>query len=220
MIVYNTELLQREEVPRNRFELIQILRRDPDRYRGRVTTYDIQDSGVGYLLATQDAQQSETFSSLISSLAAVDVDLRCCTGQMLHDIARGRYLIGYNLLGSYAQHAVASGADIGVIMPQDVTLALSRTALISAFAANREEAHLFLDFLISDVGQSVLAEGSNMLTVHPAVSGPLGPDGQTGPLRQIQLNPSLLVYLDDHKRDRFLTEWLGLLAPERLPSLE
>ena len=220
VIVYNSELVPQAEVPRTRFDLIQTLRRDPERYRGRVTTYDILDSGVGYLLATQDARQSGTFSTLIASLAAVEVELRCCTNQMLHDIARGRYLIGYNLLGSYARDAVAKGANIGVVMPQDVTLALSRTALISAHAANPEEAHLFLDFLISDVGQSVLAGRSNMLAVHPAVSGPLGPDGQTGPLRQIQLNPSLLVHLDDHKRQRFLREWLGLLTPERLPLLE
>ncbi|MGP1253134.1 MAG: extracellular solute-binding protein [Kiloniellales bacterium] len=220
VIVYNSELVPRAEVPRTRFDLIQTLRRDPERYRGRVTTYDILDSGVGYLLATQDARQSGTFSTLIASLAAVEVELRCCTNQMLHDIARGRYLIGYNLLGSYARDAVAKGANIGVVMPQDVTLALSRTALISAHAANPEEAHLFLDFLISDIGQLVLAERSNMLAVHPAVSGPLGPDGQTGPLRQIQLSPSLLVHLDDHKRRRFLTEWLGLLTPERLPLLE
>ena len=220
VIVYNRELVPQADVPRNRFDLIQTLRRDPERYRGRVTTYDILGSGVGYLLATQDGLQSGTFSTLIASLAAAEVDLRCCTNQMLHDIARGRYLIGYNLLGSYAQNALASGAAIGVVMPQDVTLALSRTALISARAVNPEEAHLFLDFLISRAGQSVLAERSNMLAVHPAISGSLGPDGQTGPLRQIQLSPSLLVHLDDHKRRRFLNDWLAVLTPERLPLPE
>ena len=220
VIVYNPTLVPPEDVPRTRFDLIRTLRAHPERYRGRVTTYDILDSGVGYLLATQDALQSGSIATLTASLAAVEAELRCCTNQMLHDIARGRYLMGYNLLGSYAADAVAQGADIAVVMPRDFTLALSRTAVVSAHAVNREAAHLFVDFLISEAGQLVLAERSNMLAVHPAVSGPLGQDGQTGPLRQIRLSPSLLVYLDRHKRERFLRDWLSLLAPDLVDAVE
>ena len=213
VIVYNPALIPPEHAPRTRFDLIQTLRENPDLYRGRVTTYDIVDSGVGYLLATQDALQSGTFATLIASLAAVETDLRCCTAHMLEGIASGRYLIGYNLLGSYAQDAVARGASLEVVMPRDFTLALSRTALVSAHAAHPDEAHLFLDFLISEAGQRVLADQSHMFAIHPSVSGLLGQDGQAGPLRQIRLSPSLLVYLDDQKRERFLLEWLSLLAP-------
>ena len=213
VIVYNPALVPPEHAPRTRFDLIRTLRENPDRYRGRVTTYDIVDSGVGYLLATQDALQSGTFATLIASLAGVETDLRCCTALMLEGIASGRYLIGYNLLGSYAQDAVARGASLEVVMPRDFTLALSRTALVSAHAAHPDEAHLFLDFLISEAGQRVLANQSHMFAIHPSVSGLLGQDGQAGPLRQIRLSPSLLVYLDDQKRERFLLEWLSLLAP-------
>ena len=45
------------EAPRNRDELITLLRENPDRFRGRIGTYDVRTSGFGYLVATQDSPQ-------------------------------------------------------------------------------------------------------------------------------------------------------------------
>ena len=60
VIVYDREGLKPEEVPRNRFELVDLLRQT-ERFRGRIGTYDIESSGVGYIFAFEDASQASTW---------------------------------------------------------------------------------------------------------------------------------------------------------------
>ena len=61
VIVYNRDLVPPDEAPRTRFDLIDLLRPADSRYAGRVATYDIEDSGLGYLFAFADSQQATTF---------------------------------------------------------------------------------------------------------------------------------------------------------------
>ena len=64
VIVYNRDLVSPDEAPRSRFDLIDLLRPAGSRYAGRVATYDIEASGIGYLFAFADSQQATTFGSL------------------------------------------------------------------------------------------------------------------------------------------------------------
>src|SRR3546814_14551119 len=117
------------------------MREHADTYRGRIVTYDSEESGVGYLLATQDAVVGGVFGSLLEALGRNDVVLKGNTSEMLEGIAAGRYLIGYNVLGSYAQVWAERNSSIGIVLPSDYTLTISRTALISTEAAHHQEAH-------------------------------------------------------------------------------
>src|SRR3546814_9400931 len=103
VIVYNRDLVPPAHVPDTRFDLLRLIREQADTYRGRIVTYDIEESGVGYLLATQDAVVGGVFGSLLEALGRSQVVLKGNTSEMLEGIAEGRYLIGYNVLGSYAQ---------------------------------------------------------------------------------------------------------------------
>ncbi|HEX6119805.1 MAG TPA: extracellular solute-binding protein, partial [Dongiaceae bacterium] len=58
VIVYNRDLVPPAEVPRSRFDLIDLLRPEDNPFMGRIATYDIERSGVGYLFAFMDAQQA------------------------------------------------------------------------------------------------------------------------------------------------------------------
>src|SRR3546814_13034768 len=91
---------------------------------------------------------------------------------MLEGIAEGRYLIGYNVLGSYAQVWAERNRSIGIVLPSDYTLAISRTAIISAAAQHPQEAHHFLDYLLSVRGQRVLTDKGRLFAVRPEVTGP------------------------------------------------
>src|SRR5215813_14828251 len=53
--VYNKRLLKAEEVPQSHADLIKLLKANPDRFKGKVTSYDPERSGIGFLLITQDA---------------------------------------------------------------------------------------------------------------------------------------------------------------------
>ncbi len=211
VIVYNPALLAPEEVPRTRFELLDALRGPDSRLRGRIATYDVATSGVGYLFATQDSRQSGTFGRLIEALGRSDVQLGCCTAPMIEAIASGEFLIGYNLLGSYARALIEDGVPVEMVLPEDYTLVLSRVALIPQAAEAPELAGSFIDYLLSQRGQQRLSDLGGIYAIHPEVTGggtlTALQEKATGPLQPIRIGPGLLVYLDAMKRERFLEEW-------------
>ena len=157
VIVYNRELVPEAEAPRSRFDLIDLLRPADSRYAGRVATYDIEDSGLGYLFAFADSQQATTFGRLIEAFARSGAIATCCSAEIIDGVAEGRYLVAYNVLGSYALDRAAEDPRIAVVAPEDYTLVLSRAAMIPKGAANPAAAGLLIDFMLSDAGRAALA---------------------------------------------------------------
>lgn len=102
-IVYNKRLLPADQVPQTRVELIKLLQSDPAKFKGKVTTYDIEKSGVGFNYLTQDARVNpEVTWELVGAMGALNPKLQSSTGAMMERISSGENLIGYNILGSYA----------------------------------------------------------------------------------------------------------------------
>ncbi|MDP2079738.1 MAG: ABC transporter substrate-binding protein [Pseudotabrizicola sp.] len=188
-----------EDVPRTRRDLIALLRDNPDRFRGRVGTYDPAVSGAGYLFAAQDARLSDTFWRLAEVMGRLDARLFCCSVDMIDEVRAGRLLVGYNVLGLYTQAQGAEG--ITVVELEDFTLTLLRTALIPRTAPEPEAATDFMRFLLSAEGQALIASGDGLAAVEEAAF-------ERNPhLRPIRLDPGLLANLDAVSRNRFLTEW-------------
>lgn len=210
VMVYNRDSMPAADVPRTHLELAELLRRDADRYRGRVGTYDVRLSGIGYLLAFNDARQTTTtYGRLLESLGRAQVVVRCCTSQILDEVAAGRLLIGYNMLGSYAYERVRRGQPIGIVMPADYTLVLSRGAMIPVHAPNPLLATRFINYLLSERGQFVGRSQSFFFGLDgSAPPGIEGPDIVTaGIARPITVGPTLLAVQDAARRQRFLEDW-------------
>ncbi|NCT11386.1 MAG: ABC transporter substrate-binding protein [Rhodobacterales bacterium] len=188
-----------EEVPRSRRDLIALLRDNPDRFRDRVGSYDPTISGVGYLLAAQDARLSDTFWRLAEVMGRLDARLYCCSGDMIDAVRDGELLVAYNVLGSYAE--ANAGHDIAVVEMEDFTLTLLRTALVPAVSERPELALDFLGYLLSPQGQALIDAGVGL----PAVDA--GVFERKPHLRPIRLDPGLLANLDAITRLRFLGEW-------------
>ena len=188
-----------ETAPRSRRDLIALLRDNPDRFRGRVGTYDPAISGAGYLFAAQDARLSDTFWRLAEVMGRLDAQLYCCSSDMIADLASGRLMVGYNVLGSYA----LAGGQVGyqVIELEDFTLTLLRTALIPRRSENPDGAEDFIRFLLSLPGQALVSEGAGLPLVEAAAFD------RKPHLRPIRLDPGLLANLDRITRKRFLEEW-------------
>ncbi len=219
VIAYDPRVLTAEAVPRTRFDLLAMLRADPARFRGRVGTYDIEESGVGYLMASQDSLRASTYGRLIEAFGRAQVELVCCTGDLLDGIESGELVVAYNVLGSYAAARVAGGAPLAIVAPGDYTLVLTRVAMIPRTAGNVPAARRFLDFLFSRDGQALLTTRAGIPALHPDVDLPgSGVDWQRraqGPLRPVQLGPGLLVFLDRQKQSRMLGEWRASVRPVR-----
>ncbi|MEX0368975.1 MAG: ABC transporter substrate-binding protein [Ruegeria sp.] len=207
MVVSATALTE-AEMPRTRQALITLLREQPDRFRGRIGTYDVSLSGLGYLFATQDARTSETYWRLMELMGGLDLQLYCCSGAMIEQVADGEIFVAYNVLGSYARARADLADRIVVIDPEDYTHLMMRSAILLNDAAQPELAEAFVDHLIT-------AAWSNPPTPEYPFRHPLGAPGPSESARRpIQLGPGLLVYQDREKRKRFLGEWVSALRQE------
>ena len=208
VMVYNRDELPRDEVPLSRFDLIDRLRPNDSRFAGRVATYDIEQSGLGYLFAFADAQQASTYGALLEAFGRSRAVATCCSAELIDAVAEGRYLVAYNVLGSYALARAAIDPRIGVVAPQDYTLILSRGAMILKGAQQVAAARAFIDFLLSDQGRSVLAETHLIASLDDTDTvGFTSPLEDATVLRPIPLSPTLLVGLDRMKRELFVRQW-------------
>ncbi len=200
-IVISTKAFGDLPLPKTRQDLISILREHPDRFRGRVGTYDVRSSGLGYLFATQDARTSETFWRLAEVMGHLDIQLYCCSGAMIDDVSSGKIAVAYNVLGSYAMARRDAKANIHIITPQDFTTVMLRTALIPTTAQRPALAGQFIDHLIR---AAWLDETTDNYPFPDINRDPLASNTS---LRPIRMGPGLLVYLDKLKKRQFLNEW-------------
>ncbi len=208
VMVYNRDLVPPSEAPQSRFDLIDLLRPDNTRYAGRVATYDIEASGLGYLFAFVDAQQATTFGALFEAFGRSGAVATCCSAEIIDGVADGRYLIAYNVLGSYAIAAAERDRRLAVVAPSDYTLVLSRAALIPKDAPNAADAGRLLDYILSPAGQAALSR-ARLVVPLDGKDGSLfeDADGAGSTLRAIPLSPALMVGLDAHKRRLFIERW-------------
>lgn len=190
--------------PSSRQELINALRENPEIFQGRIGTYDIRSSGLGYLFATQDARISETYWRLTEVMGSMDTQLYTSSSQMIEDVENGTLAIAYNVLGSYAANQNGrSGFEI--ILPADFTTVMLRTVLIPSTSESPENAARFIDHM--------------MYQVYVAQTSPLsGPTGLSqideNTAHRIRLGPGLLVFLDQFKKASFLSEWQSAILQD------
>lgn len=215
VIAYNKRLVPVADVPRTHDAFERLLRSRTDFYSGRVSTYDPALSGFGYLELTQDFHvRRGDLWSLAGALGAVGVRQHTSSRPLLADVESGRSLFVYNALGSYALKLAARNPDIGVIMPEDYTLVVSRIALITREARQPHAAKLLLDFLLSAEGQRELADAYMAPSREDVMPLP-GSKPPPAIARPVRLAPALLANLDSIKRERFLARWKKALEDGR-----
>ena len=208
--VYNRHLLPEARVPRTHEALTRALTADPDTWKGKLAAYDPERSGAGFLFLTQDIQVTPRTWDLVRAMGQVGVKLYTSTGTMLDRVVAGEQVLAYNVIGSYALERAKREPVLGVVLPSDYTIVLSRIAFIPRTARHPSAARLFLNFLLSADGQRRLAAQSLGPARVDAQLGPAPADGRAT-LRPIQVGPELLTYLDQIKRARFIKQWQRVL---------
>jgi len=206
--VVNRRLIPAAQVPRTHEAFEQLLRGRRAALTGKVATYDPARSNVGYLYLTEDHAITRDTRSLVQAIAATRPMLSRTTKPMLDAVATGRIAIAYNVVGPYALTRALRDPRIRVVFPRDYTIIASRVAFITRDARHPAAARLFLDFLLSRTGQTLLAR-QWLLPVRGDVRAPRLSSEQQRPIR---VGPQLLVNLDTIKRRRFLADWRATLA--------
>jgi iron(III) transport system substrate-binding protein len=215
-IVYNKRLVAADEVPKTHADFTKLLNSKPDKFQKKVTTYDAEKSGVGFMLVNQDAKLNPAFWDLVKAMGARGVNLRSSTGTMMERISSGENLIGYNILGSYALTRAKKDPSIGIVFTTDYNLVLSRLAFVAKNAKNPNAAKLWLDYLLSKRGQTITAEQAELYSIRTDITGKdsgvafakeLG-----SAVKPIPVSADLMAGLDQAKRLEFLKQWQTTLG--------
>lgn len=211
VIVYHKPSFEALDLPNNRAELIALLKSSEAQLYGRVATYDVERSGLGFLFLARDREHSRDIWELVSAFGIAGVKLYTSSSAILDRVADGRFALGYNILGSYAQSWASRKPELGIILPEDYTVVMSRIALVPEGAANPELGKAMLSFLMSREGQTIMSRDVRLPALHPDVGGPNTASAMRerfGPqLRPVSISPGLVVYLDQVKRARFIARW-------------
>lgn len=231
VMAYQPRLLPAARAPQTRSQLLALLRERGSPLHRRIGMYDAALSGLGYLLATQDARLDSTAGVLLAAMGAAGVVLGGPIVPLLEQLDQGRLALVYNVPASYAQARIAAGSGLRVIYPQDYTLLTTRAAVIPATGGQAALARQFLDGLLSPPGQALLSRETGLLPIREAVGAgrdgralaagtdsPASPSGvRTAAWRPLVPGLGLLVYLDPLKRQRFLQAWRAAVQPPGAP---
>jgi len=194
--------------PTTREELITLLRNEPDRFTGRVGTYDIRRSGAGYLFATQDSRNTDSYWRLTEVMGRLDAKLYSSSADMISDVADGHLALAYNVVGSYAASRLGSTPGIRIVPFVDFLSVMLRTVLIPKTAANPVQSGLMIDFLAELNSRPYLTELTNL---PPINRDELEANSAARPIR---LGPELLVFLDRLKKETFVRSWVSSIEQE------
>lgn len=212
VFAYNRRLMQPGWiVPETHSELVRFLNLHADALRGKIATYDPAVSAVGYLYLAQDREANHNTWDLVSAMGAAGVQLYPATEDILSRLADRRLAFAYDMIGSYALEAQAHNPDVGVVVPRDYTLVMSRIAIIPKGARHPNAARLFLDYLLSREGQAHLAE-QYMTPVRTDFPMPSAMRLNQESARAIRVGPALLVHQDTLTRRKFLNGWSQALS--------
>src|SRR4029078_7437189 len=99
---------------------------------------------------------------------------------MLEKVSSGENVLGYNILGSYALVRAKKDPNLGVSMPKDYVLVLSRVMFIGKQAKNPNAAKVFLDYILSQRGQKKIGSEVELFCVRDDVDA----DYTAGKLRK------------------------------------
>jgi iron(III) transport system substrate-binding protein len=209
--VYNKRLVPADDVPQDHPALLKLITAKPDVYKGKITAYDPERSGVGYLFVNQDVANWPQAWDLFKAFGKAGIKLYTSAGAMMERVTSGEHTIAYGIFGSYALGRSKKDPNLGIVMPKDYTLVTSRVAFIPKAAKNPNAAKLFLDYLLSGRAQTIAAGPAELYSLRSDVEGEatmkkveqlIGDKA-----RPVPIGPELLATLDQKKRLAFLKQW-------------
>ena len=148
---------------------------------------------------------------MIKALGAAGPRFQSSAGTMMERISSGENVLGFNIFASYAALRAKKDPSIGIVYPKDYTLVMSRVMFASKSAKNPNAAKLWLDYILSKRGQTIVANQSELGSIRADVDGEMTAAGLAKTLgtsvKPIPVSDELLGYLDQTKRLAFLKQW-------------
>jgi len=209
--IYNKRLVPADDVPGDHSALLKLLTAKPDAYKGKITAYDPERSGVGYLFVNEDIKFFPQAWDLFKAFGKTGLKVYTSAGAMIERVSSGEHTIAYGIFGSYALARSKKDANLGIILPKDYTLITSRVAFVSKQAKNPNAAKLFLDYILSKRGQEIIANQADLYTLRSDIEGEATAKRVAelvgDKARPVPISDELLSTLDQKRRLQFIRQW-------------
>jgi iron(III) transport system substrate-binding protein len=147
VLVYNTNLVKKDELPRTFQEIIN------PKWKDKVVMSEDFDI-YGMMLKVMGRDKGLDF---MRRLAAQGVGIRDGYTLAVQGVASGEVPLGLNLYGTRTEEFKKKGAPVDWI-PMEFVLASLEPLAVSANAANPNTARLFVDFLLSKEAQGLMRQ--------------------------------------------------------------
>jgi iron(III) transport system substrate-binding protein len=214
-IVYNKSLVPEADVPKDHAALTALLTAKTEAYKGKVTAYDPERSGVGFLMMNRDLAVEPKSWELFRAMGKAGAKFYTSAGAMIEKVGSGEHSIAYNIFGSYALLSAKKNPNLAVVWPADYTLIATRVAFVPTKAKNPSAGKLFLDYLLSKRGQDIIAK-AELFAVRSDVEGVATAKEVNAKLgdkaKPIPVSKELTDTLEQSKRLDFMTKWQAALA--------
>lgn len=218
VIVYNRRFVQQGEIPTTHAALNKLLSANPEKYQGKISTYDPERNALGSLLLALDAKYDPQFWKLVTTMGSRGLETQASTDTIFDRISSGQNLIAYDILGSDAVKRAKRDPTVGVQYTVDYTLVLSRLILIAKTARHPNAGKLWLDYVLSKRGQQQM----QIADLYPIREDVTNIEPGLALLRQlpgvakpISADPSLAQIVDNNKRRAFENRWNAALGAKQ-----
>lgn len=161
VITYNAALLPEDQRPTGFASLVEDAVAQPDMFKSKITTYDAARNSFG--LTAWWAFMDKKGEAGWEALRKIGPMIRGETsgGPMNEKIATGEYLMGIAVSGItiFPRLEQPGGEILGFAFPDDGTIMMLRGMGIPKGAANPNSAKLFVDYTLSNEGQTLIGKG-------------------------------------------------------------
>ncbi|MGH6762537.1 MAG: ABC transporter substrate-binding protein [Phyllobacterium sp.] len=161
VITYNAALLAEDQRPTGMKSLVEDAVANPGVFDGKITTYDAGRNSFG--LAAWYSYMNKKGENGWNDLHQIGGMIRGETsgGPMNEKIATGEYVVGIAVSGItiFPRLEQPGGEILGFSFPDDGTIMMLRGMGIPKDAANPNSAKLFLDYALSNAGQTLIGKG-------------------------------------------------------------
>ena len=152
VLVYNTQLVKKEELPRTYEDLIN------PKWKGKVVLRDEDFETFGMMLKVMGREKGMNF---MRRLGGQGVDLRNSFTLAVQGVASGEIPLGMNLYGTHTEEFKKKGAPVDWV-PMEFVLTTVEPLAVSARAPHPASVRLFIDFMLSKEAQSILRDRSRI----------------------------------------------------------
>lgn len=211
VFVWNKALLP--EPPKTMAELVSMIEAEPDKFAGKLVSYDAAGEGFGYGLNWYytKAKGDEGWKTL-EVIGSTKPTILTSGGKMIDAVLSGEAILGYFVSNITVQPRLAeAGQLLDYAFVPDAQLVVVRGMAVTKNAASPNSAKLLLDYILSSEGQLAFSKGG--LTAYRADVA------DQSPLHLAQVSKAVggdqnLIFsrpeadiADQAKHDEFIARW-------------